>query len=113
MAAQNRESPSDVPRSTRRKIRDLQCLARRAARCGETSKSLRETSNQNHTMNAIKGALLSDAASRLGSVLGDLLSGYKEEVRNGRHQRFRERRGTVRAGINLQRDAEGLFGRGS
>jgi hypothetical protein len=41
----------------------------------------------NESIDALKGALIGVAASRLGGFVGDVLSGYREEVRKARRER--------------------------
>jgi hypothetical protein len=41
----------------------------------------------NESLDALKGALIGVAASRLGGFVGDVLSGYREEVRKARRER--------------------------
>jgi hypothetical protein len=51
----------------------------------KSADTLREKSKQTFDRyDALKGALISVAASRLGGVVGDLLSGYKNEVRRAK-----------------------------
>jgi hypothetical protein len=45
------------------------------------------TKQANESFDALKGAVIGVAASRLGGVIGDVLSGYREEVRKARRER--------------------------
>jgi hypothetical protein len=45
------------------------------------------TKQVNESFDALKGALIGVAASRLGGFVGDVLSGYREEVRKARRER--------------------------
>jgi hypothetical protein len=46
-----------------------------------------DTRRRSDGYDALKGALMTVVATRLGGVVGDILSGYRDELRNIRHSR--------------------------
>lgn len=57
---------------------------RRSEPTKETSTDNGKRGNSSEGVDALKGALITVAASRLGGIVGDLLSGYRDELRKAR-----------------------------
>jgi hypothetical protein len=59
----------------------------RAAKDKDGTTAKKNAKHANESFDALKGALIGVAASRLGGFVGDVLSGYREEVRKTRRER--------------------------
>jgi hypothetical protein len=78
--------PSRRRRYTDRRADSARDKARQAEDKAATTAN-KNAQQPNGSFDALKGALIGAAASRLGGFVGDVLSGYREEVRKGRRDR--------------------------